>query len=70
MEKPVAVKFVIKSKKKILDKANWKCFSEIQGYQMTYTTVDTEVKLVTMVTTKFLGKPGPITKSNLLDISF
>ena len=53
---PVAVKFVVKSKKTFFlfffPEENF-C-SEIQSYQMTLAFVDPEVKLVTRVTTKLL----------------
>ena len=44
--------------------------AQLQGYQMTHTFVDPEVKSVIRVTTKLLRKSCPITNSNLLNFSF
>ena len=54
MEKPVAVKFVAKSKFFPPVRLARNICSKIQGYQMTNAFVDPEVKLVTRVAVKLL----------------
>ena len=53
MEKPVAVKFIVKSKPVLIWLAGNLC-SEVQGYQLTHAFVDPELKLVVRVTAKLL----------------
>ena len=53
MEKPVAVKFVVKNKFVLIWQTG-NLYSENQWYQMTYAFVDIELKLVARVTTKSL----------------